>query len=305
MAAVTAALVKELREITGAGMLDCKKALEEAEANIERAIEILREKGLSKAAKKSDRIAAMGLVRTAFAEGSKSAAIVEINSETDFVAKNEDFVNFVENVTKIVLDNEVADVEELKNVRYSDENTVGEELTSKIATIGENLSIRRFAKFGEEGVVYTGYTHSNGLIAVIVGLKTDASIGEVEALGKDVAMQVASMNPKFLDRSSVDEDYIAHEREILRNLVINEGKPENMVDRIVDGKIEKEISEVCLLSQKFVKNGDFTVGKYVEEVAKELGKEIQVVSMLRYEVGEGIEKKEENFAEEVAAQMKK
>lgn len=305
MAGVTAALVKELREITGAGMLDCKKALVEAEASIERAIEILREKGLSKAAKKSDRIAAMGLVRTAFNEDATNAALVEINSETDFVAKNEDFVGFVENISEIVLANDVADVDALKEVKYSDENSVGEELTSKIATIGENLSIRRFAKFAEEGVVYTGYTHSNGLIAVIIGLKTEASAAEVEALGKDVAMQVASMNPKFLDRSFVDADYIAHEREILRNLVINEGKPENMVDRIVDGKIEKEISEVCLLSQKFVKNGDLTVGQYVEEVAKEIGKEIQVVSMIRYEVGEGIEKKEENFAEEVAAQMKR
>ncbi len=305
MAGVTAALVKELREITGAGMLDCKKALVEAEASIERAIEILREKGLSKAAKKSDRIAAMGLVRTAFNEDATNAALVEINSETDFVAKNEDFVGFVENISEIVLANDVADVDALKEVKYSDENSVGEELTSKIATIGENLSIRRFAKFAEEGVVYTGYTHSNGLIAVIIGLKTEASAAEVEALGKDVAMQVASMNPKFLDRSFVDADYIDHEREILRNLVINEGKPENMVDRIVDGKIEKEISEVCLLSQKFVKNGDLTVGQYVEEVAKEIGKEIQVVSMIRYEVGEGIEKKEENFAEEVAAQMKR
>ena len=303
--AVTAALVKELREITGAGMMDCKKALVESDGNIERAIEILREKGLSKAAKKSDRIAAMGLVRIAYADDFSKAALVEVNSETDFVAKNDDFVGFVENVATITLNNDVADVEGLKAVRYSDENTVGEELTSKIATIGENLSIRRFAKFEEEGVVYGGYTHSNGLIGVVIGLKTEASADEVAVLGKDISMQVASMNPKFLDRTFVDADYIAHEREILRNLVLNEGKPENMVDKIVDGKIEKEIKEVCLMSQKFVKNNELTVEKYVEEVAKEIGKDIKVVSMVRYEVGEGIEKKEENFAEEVAAQLKK
>lgn len=303
--AVTAALVKELREITGAGMMDCKKALVESDGNIERAIEILREKGLSKAAKKSDRIAAMGLVRIAYADDFSKAALVEVNSETDFVAKNDDFVGFVENVAAITLNNDVADVEGLKAVRYSDENTVGEELTSKIATIGENLSIRRFAKFEEKGVVYGGYTHSNGLIGVVIGLKTEASADEVAVLGKDISMQVASMNPKFLDRTFVDADYIAHEREILRNLVLNEGKPENMVDKIVDGKIEKEIKEVCLMSQKFVKNNELTVEKYVEEVAKEIGKDIKVVSMVRYEVGEGIEKKEENFAEEVAAQLKK
>lgn len=305
MAAVTAALVKELREITGAGMMDCKKALVESEGDIERAIEILREKGLSKAAKKSDRIAAMGLVRIAYAEGGKGAALVEVNSETDFVAKNDDFVNFVEKIAEITLENDVKDVEGLKSVKYSDENSVLEELTAKIATIGENLSIRRFEKFDQDGVVYTGYIHTNGMIGVVIGLETEATVEEVSVVGKDIAMQVASMNPKFLDRSFVDADYIAHEREILRNLVLNEGKPENMVDKIVDGKIEKELRDVCLMSQKFVKNGELTVAQYVEEAAKELGKDIKVVSMARYEVGEGIEKKEENFAEEVAAQMRK
>lgn len=303
--AVTAALVKELREITGAGMMDCKKALVESDADIERAIEILREKGLSKAAKKSDRIAAMGLVRIAYSEGGKSAALVEVNSETDFVAKNEDFINFVERIAEITLENDVKDVETLKEAKYSDENAVGEELTAKIAKIGENLNIRRFEKFNQDGVVYTGYIHTNGMIGVVIGLETAATAEEVAVLGKDIAMQVASMNPKFLDRSFVDTEYIAHEKEILRHQVLNEGKPENMVDRIVDGKIEKELREVCLMSQKFVKNGELTVAQYVDQVAKEIGKDVNVASMARYEVGEGIEKKEENFAEEVAAQMKK
>ena len=303
--AVTAALVKELREITGAGMMDCKKALVESDADIERAIEILREKGLSKAAKKSDRIAAMGLVRIAYSEGGKSAALVEVNSETDFVAKNEDFINFVERIAEITLENDVKDVETLKEAKYSDENAVGEELTAKIAKIGENLNIRRFEKFNQDGVVYTGYIHTNGMIGVVIGLETAATAEEVAVLGKDIAMQVASMNPKFLDRSFVDPEYIAHEKEILRHQVLNEGKPENMVDRIVDGKIEKELREVCLMSQKFVKNGELTVAQYVDQVAKEIGKDAKVASMARYEVGEGIEKKEENFAEEVAAQMKK
>ena len=290
--AVTAALVKELREITGAGMMDCKKALVESDADIERAIEILREKGLSKAAKKSDRIAAMGLVRIAYSEGGKSAALVEVNSETDFVAKNEDFINFVERIAEITLENDVKDVETLKEAKYSDENAVGEELTAKIAKIGENLNIRRFEKFNQDGVVYTGYIHTNGMIGVVIGLETAATAEEVAVLGKDIAMQVASMNPKFLDRSFVDPEYI-------------EGKPENMGDRIVAGKIEKELIEVCLMSQKFVKNGELTVAQYVDQVAKEIGKDVKIASMARYEVGEGIEKKEENFAEEVAAQMKK
>ena len=212
--AVTAALVKELREITGAGMMDCKKALVESDADIERAIEILREKGLSKAAKKSDRIAAMGLVRIAYSEGGKSAALVEVNSETDFVAKNEDFINFVERIAEITLENDVKDVETLKEAKYSDENAVGEELTAKIAKIGENLNIRRFEKFNQDGVVYTGYIHTNGMIGVVIGLETAATAEEVAVLGKDIAMQVASMNPKFLDRSFVDPEYIAHEKEI-------------------------------------------------------------------------------------------
>ncbi len=301
--AVTAALVKELRETTGAGMMDCKKALVETDGDIDKAIEYLREKGLSKAAKKSDRIAAMGLVRIAFADDNKKAALVEVNSETDFVAKNDEFIEFVETIAQIALQNDAKDVEELKTLAYGNGNTVGEELTNKIATIGENLNIRRFAKFDEAGVVYSGYIHTNGMIGVVVGIKTDATAEDIAVVGKDVSMQVASMNPQFLDESAVDADYIAHEKEILRHQVLNEGKPENMVDKIVEGKVKKELKEVCLLDQKFVKNGDLTVKQYVDETAKELGKDMAVVSMIRYEVGEGIEKKEEDFAAEVAAQQ--
>ena len=303
MAAVTAALVKELREITGAGMMDCKKVLVETEGDIDKAIELLREKGLSKAAKKSDRIAAMGLVRIAFAEDGKSAALVEVNSETDFVAKNEDFVNFVEKIAQIALESDAADVEALKALPYSDEATVGEELTNKIATIGENLSIRRFVKYNEEGVVYAGYTHTNGMIGVIVGIKTDATAEEIAVVGKDVAMQVASMNPKFLDETQVDQEWLASETEIAKQLLLNEGKPEALLDKIIPGKIKAILKEVCLVDQKFVKNGDLTVAQYVEETAKAVGKDMKVVSMVRYEVGEGIEKKEEDFAAEVAAQQ--
>lgn len=301
--AVTAQLVKELREITGAGMMDCKKILVETDGDIDKAIELLREKGLAKAAKKSDRIAAMGLVRTAFSSDGKKAALVEVNSETDFVAKNQDFINFVDAVANTALENKVTDMDEFMNLKFKDEGTVKDALTNKIATIGENMNIRRFARFEEEGNVYTGYVHGNGLIAVIIGLKTDASVEEVQVIGKDVAMQVASMNPQFLNEDSVDPEFVEKEKKILREQVLNEGKPEAMVDKIVMGKIKKEIKEVCLLEQKFVKNGDLSVKQYVEEAAKELGKKVEVVSMIRYEVGEGIEKKDEDFAAEVAAQQ--
>ena len=248
--AVTAALVKELRERTGAGMMDCKKALVETDGDIEKAIDYLREKGIMKAQKKAGRIAAEGLVRVAFGEG-----------------------------------------------------TVQETLTAKVAKIGENLSIRRFAKVEEDGVVYVGYTHGGGRIGVIVGIKTDAAADEIAAVGKDVAMQVASMNPKFVNEDGVDPEYLENEKKILTEQVLNEGKKPEMVERIVAGKIKKELKEVCLLDQPFVKDGDVSVQQYVANAAKEIGKDMEVVSMIRYEVGEGIEKKEDDFAAEVAAQV--
>lgn len=300
--AVTAALVKELRERTGAGMMDCKKALVETDGDIEKAIDYLREKGIMKAQKKAGRIAAEGLVRVAFGEGNKTASIVEVNSETDFVAKNEEFIEFVEDLAKEVLAKGNMPMEQFMAEPFGD-GTVQETLTAKVAKIGENLSIRRFAKVEEDGVVYVGYTHGGGRIGVIVGIKTDAAADEIAAVGKDVAMQVASMNPKFVNEDGVDPEYLENEKKILTEQVLNEGKKPEMVERIVAGKIKKELEEVCLLDQPFVKDGDVSVQQYVANAAKEIGKDMEVVSMIRYEVGEGIEKKEDDFAAEVAAQV--
>ena len=300
--AVTAALVKELRERTGAGMMDCKKALVETDGDIEKAIDYLREKGIMKAQKKAGRIAAEGLVRVAFGEGNKTASIVEVNSETDFVAKNEEFIEFVEDLAKEVLVKGNMPMEQFMAEPFG-EGTVQETLTAKVAKIGENLSIRRFAKVEEDGVVYVGYTHGGGRIGVIVGIKTDAAADEIAAVGKDVAMQVASMNPKFVNEDGVDPEYLENEKKILTEQVLNEGKKPEMVERIVAGKIKKELKEVCLLDQPFVKDGDVSVQQYVANAAKEIGKDMEVVSMVRYEVGEGIEKKEDDFAAEVAAQV--
>ena len=300
--AVTAALVKELRERSGAGMMDCKKALVQTDGDIDKAIDYLRENGIMKAQKKAGRIAAEGLVRVAFGEGNKTGAIVEVNSETDFVAKNEEFVEFVENLADEVLAKGNLPMEEFLAQPFT-EGTVQETLTAKVAKIGENLSIRRFSKVEEEGVVYTGYIHGGGRIGVIIGIKTDATADEIATVGKDVAMQVASMNPKFVNEAGVDPEYLESEKKILTEAVLNEGKKPEMVDKIVAGKIKKELKEVCLLDQAFVKNSDMSVKQYVDSAAKELGKAMEVVSMVRYEVGEGIEKKEDDFAAEVAAQV--
>lgn len=296
-------MVKELREMTGAGMMDCKKVLVETDGDMDKAVELLREKGLAKAAKKAGRVAAMGLVKTAFAADGKAAAIVEVNSETDFVAKNEDFVTFVETLAQMALENDAADMDAFLALPYGGEGTVQDALTNKIATIGENMSIRRFAKLAEDGVVYTGYIHGNGQIGVIVGIRTDAAADEIAVTGKDVAMQVASMNPKFLDETQVDPAWLEGEKEIAKQQLLNEGKKPELLDRIIPGKVKAILKEVCLVDQKFVKNGDLTVKQYVDEAAKEIGKDMAVASMLRYEVGEGIEKKEEDFAAEVAAQQ--
>lgn len=300
--AVTAALVKELRERTGAGMMDCKKALVETDGNIDKAIEVLREKGLSKAAKKSGRIAAEGLVRIAYNDDNSESAIVEINSETDFVAKNDEFITFVEDIANMALLHGEKDMDEFMSVDFNGKPISGV-LTDKIAKIGENMNIRRYKKLATDGVVYTGYTHGGGRIGVIVGIKTDASADEISRVGKDVAMQIASMDPKFISDKDVDPEYLENEKRILTQEVLNEGKKPEIVDKIVAGKIKKELKEVCLLDQPFVKDGDMSVGQYIASAAKEIGKSMEVVEMLRYEVGEGIEKKNEDFAAEVAAQI--
>ncbi len=301
--AVTAQLVKELREMTGAGMMDCKKALVETDGDIDKAVEVLREKGLSKAAKKAGRIAAEGLVQIAFNCDHKTASIIEVNSETDFVAKNPEFIEFVDTLAAKVIEKENPCMECFMEMPYSEEGTVKDVLTAKISKIGENMNIRRFEKLNTPGVVYTGYIHAGGKIGVLVGIETEASADEIAVVGKDVAMQVASMSPKFVDETQVDQDWLASETEIARQQLLNEGKKPELLDRIIPGKIKAILKEVCLVDQKFVKNSDQTVAQYVEEEAKKLGKSMKVVEMVRYEVGEGIEKKEENFAEEVAKQM--
>jgi len=300
--AVTAKMVKDLRGRTGAGMMDCKNVLVETDGDIDKAIELLREKGLAKAAKKADRVAAQGLVRSAFSDDGKAAAIVEVNSETDFVAKNEEFIEFVENLAKLALDSDTDEMDAFMALPFEG-GTVKDALTAKVAKIGENLQIRRFEKLNQPGVVYTGYIHGNGTIGVIVGMETEASAEEVFVTGKDVAMQVASMSPKFLDESAVDPAFIEEEKKVMKQQVLNEGKKPEMVDRIVEGKLKKELKEYCLVEQKFVKDSDVTVKEYVTKSGSEIGKPMKVASFVRFEVGEGIEKKEENFAEEVAKQM--
>lgn len=300
--AITAQMVKELRETTGAGMMDCKKALQEAEGNMERAIDLLREKGLSKAAKKSDRIAAEGLVAIEMNADNTVGAIVEINSETDFVAKNEDFKTFVKDVAEMALATEKEDVAGLLTESHK-EGALSEVLNNRIATIGEKLDIRRFAKITTNGQV-AGYIHGGGKIGVLVELETESRDADVLAMGKDIAMQVAAMNPRYVSKDDVDPEYIAHETEILTQQALNEGKPANIVEKMIKGRLEKQLKEVCLVEQTFVKNPDLTIKQLVADAAKKVGSEIKVARVVRFEVGEGIEKKEENFAEEVAKQLK-
>ncbi|MGL5348467.1 MAG: translation elongation factor Ts [Peptostreptococcaceae bacterium] len=301
--AITAQMVKELRESTGAGMMDCKKALQEAEGNMERAVDILREKGLSKAAKKSDRIAAEGLVSIEMNADNTVAAVVEVNSETDFVAKNEDFKTFVKDAATMALATEKEDVEGLLAETHAEGIALSEVLNNRIAKIGEKLDLRRFVKVSTDGQV-AGYIHGGGKIGVLVEMKTAARDAEVIAMGRDIAMQVAAMNPKYVSRNDVDQEYVAHETEILTQQALNEGKPANIVEKMIKGRLEKQLKEVCLLEQPFVKNPDLTIKQLVAETAKKVGTEIEVVRVVRFEVGEGIEKKEENFAEEVAKQLK-
>ena len=301
--AITAQMVKELRENTGAGMMDCKKALQEAEGNMERAVDILREKGLSKAAKKADRVAAEGLVAIEMNADNTSAVVVEVNSETDFVAKNEDFKVFVKDAAEMALASEAKDVAALLNENHKEGKALQDVLNDRVAKIGEKLDLRRFEKVTTEGQI-AGYIHGGGKIGVLVELLTSAKSDELIAMGRDIAMQVAAMNPKYVSRNDVDPEYIAHETEILTQQALNEGKPANIVEKMIKGRLEKQLKEVCLLEQPFVKNGDLSVKQLVAETAKKLGTEIEVGRVVRFEVGEGIEKKEENFAEEVAKQLK-
>ena len=311
MATITAAIVKELRELTGAGMMDCKKALNETNGDKEKAVEFLREKGLAAIAKKANRIAAEGLVATILSDDHKVGAIVEVNSETDFVAKNAEFQSYVARVAAQALATEVTTIEEFMAQPWIDDAslTVEQALSQKIAVIGEKLSIRRFEKVtAADGIVAT-YIHAGGKIGVLVELTTDSAADAVVECGKNVAMQIAALKPQYTDRSEVSADYIAHEKEILLAQIKNDPKesqkPEKVIEGIITGRINKELKEICLVDQVYVKaeDGKQSVGKYVEAVAKEVGAKVAVKGFVRFETGEGMEKKEENFAEEVAKQM--
>lgn len=302
---ITASMVKELREKTNAGMMDCKKALKETDGDMEKAIDFLREKGLSQAAKKSDRIAAEGLTIALVSKDGKCGVVAEVNSETDFVAKNQEFIELVSNVALVALNNKPADVEALKVCEMAEGKSVQDEITAKIAKIGENMNIRRFKVEEVANGAVVPYIHGGGKISVIVALESEGDQAAVIDLGKDLAMQVAAMNPKYISVDDVDQDFIAHEREILIAQALNEGKPQNIVEKMVEGRLQKSLKEVCLLEQAFVKDGDLTVKKVIANTAQKIGKEIKLVAVQRYEVGEGIEKKSENFADEVAKQLGK
>ncbi len=283
--------------------MDCKKALTETGGSMEEAVDFLRKKGLAAAAKKSGRVAAEGAV-AAVSEGSVGA-VLEVNAETDFVAKNDAFQSFVANTSAVVLANDVADVEALKALPYPGTGrNVGEELTHQIATIGENMSLRRLVRVDAGEGVVASYVHGAGKIGVLVELKTSATDSKVEELGKQIAMHVAAAAPQYLNRDAVPADVVEKEKEIMRVKAIESGKPENIVEKIILGQINKYFGEVCLLEQAFVIDPDQKVGKVVEALAKELGTEIKLNSFVRYQLGEGIEKKEDDFAAEVAALSK-
>ncbi|MDB4470749.1 translation elongation factor Ts [Deltaproteobacteria bacterium] len=300
---ITAAMVSELRKKTGAGMMDCKKALTETGGNMEEAVDFLRKKGLSAAAKKSGRVAAEGMVVAASA--GTVGALVEVNAETDFVAKNEAFKAFAAGIGQVVLANAAADVEALKGLAYPETGrNVAEELTHQISTIGENMDIRRFERADAGQGIVSSYVHGAGKIGVLVELQTESTDEKVAELGKQIAMHVAAAAPQYLNRDSVPSAVVEKEKEIMRVKALDSGKPENIVEKIITGQINKYFGEVCLLEQAFVIDPDQKVGKLVEALAKELGSEVKLNSYSRYQLGEGIEKKEDDFAAEVAALSK-
>ena len=310
--AVTAKLVKELREMTGAGMMDCKKALTATDGDMDKAVEFLREKGLATAQKKAGRIAAEGIVMLKVSEDGKKAVAVEVNAETDFVAKNEKFQGYVAQVAELALNTKAADIDAFMEEEwtFSESATVKEELAHQIATIGENMNIRRFTQVTEENGFVASYTHMGGKIGVLVDVETDVVNDAVKEMAKNVAMQVAALKPMYTNDSEVSAEYIAHEKEILLAQIMNDPKesqkPEKVIQGMIAGRINKELKEICLLDQVYVKaeDGKQSVGKYVQEVAKANNANITIKGFVRFETGEGLEKKEENFAEEVAKQMK-
>lgn len=309
MANITAAMVKELREMSGAGMMDCKKALTETDGDFDKAMEFLREKGLATAQKKAGRIAAEGIVATTVVDGGKKAAIVEVNAETDFVAKNEVFQGYVKEVVDQIVNSDAADVEAFKTEKWALDTsmTVEEKHAAMIAKIGENMNIRRFNKINSDGLVVS-YIHAGGKIGVLVEAATDGSGAAIEECLKNVAMQVAAMSPKYLSSEDVPQDYKDNEMKILKEQAKNDpknaNKPDNIIEKMLMGRLNKELKEICLLEQEYVKaENKETVAKYVEQVAKANGCSLSLKSFVRFETGEGLEKKNEDFAAEVAAQM--
>jgi len=304
----TAKDVQALREKTGVGMMDCKKALTESDGDMEKAIDFLREKGLAAASKKAGRIAAEGVVGSYYDAAAKKAAIVEVNSETDFVAKNETFKSFVSDIAKTITETIPADVEELLAKKLSgSERTVLENLQDKILSIGENIKIRRFTVY--DGIV-SMYIHTGGTVGVLVGFEADdaaASTDSFKAMGKDIAMQISAMNPLYLDRASVPADVIEHEKTILLTQIQEDekmmAKPEKVLEGIVTGKLGKYFKEFCLLEQQFIKDGDINVAQYIANTAKTLGADIKVTRFIRYEKGEGLQKRECDLAAEVAGMV--
>ena len=309
--AVTAAMVKELREMTGAGMMDCKKALAATDGDMDKAVEFLREKGLAGAEKKAGRIAAEGIVATAMTEDEKKAVVVEVNAETDFVAKNAKFQAYVAQVAAQALTTTAADMDAFMEEKWAADETltVKEALSSQISIIGENMSIRRFKQVVEENGVVVSYIHAGGRIGVLVDVETSVVNDAVKEMGKNIAMQIAALNPKYTSRDEVSAEFIEHEKSILMAQIQNDpkeaSKPEKVIQGMIQGRINKELKEICLLDQTYVKaeDGKQSVAQYVAQVAKENGAKITVKGFVRFETGEGLEKKEENFAEEVAKQM--
>ena len=311
--AITAKQVKELREMTGAGMMDCKKALTATEGDMDKAVEFLREKGLATAQKKAGRIAAEGIVKVIVTEDGHKAVAVEVNAETDFVAKNEKFQNYVAQVAEQALETEAADVEAFlaEPWKFDTTKTVNEALAGQIAVIGENMNIRRFQQVAEEDGFIASYTHMGGKIGVLVDVVTDVINDEIKEAAKNICMQVAALSPKYTNRSEISADFIAHEEEILLAQIKNDPKesqkPDKVIQGIVKGRINKEMKEICLMDQVYVKaeDGKQPVSKYIAEVAKANGANMSIKGFVRMETGEGIEKKQEDFAAEVAAQMNK
>ena len=308
--AITAAMVKELRELTGAGMMDCKKALGETDGNMDEAVEYLRKNGQAKAEKKASRIAAEGLC-TVVMKDDKTAAVVEVNSETDFVAKNETFQQFVKAVAEQAVESDATDMDAFMEEKWNEDasKTVKDALVEKVAVIGENLKIRRFEKVVAANGCVVSYVHGGGRIGVIVEAETAVVNDAVKEALTNLAMQIAALNPKYVTRDEISPEYIAHEKEILLAQIMNDPKesqkPEKVINGMIEGRVSKELKEICLVDQVYVKaeDGKQTVAKYLDEVSKAVGTPVSVKRFVRFETGEGIEKKQEDFAAEVAAQM--